>query len=127
MTETNQLDLEYVRAMGEDLRARLFPRPTKVRDEATGGLVDGPTPVALPALIDYDPYGDGEGYEILFVAERSVQRVNGEAPDLPLTQVRVYGPGETVSVDLEFGKLPEYPDDAPSDLVALLRALTGTL
>lgn len=129
-----EMDVEYVRAMGEEVRARLFPRPKIVKNEL-GEEVDGPTPVPLPCVVFYDPYNDGEGYEVLFVPERSTQRVNQEAPDVSLSSSRIFAPPNlAVTADLEFGKNPKVyvPSSTPTDavgesLAALLKAITGTL
>lgn len=128
---TETLDLEYVRAIGEDVRARLFPRPKQVRNELME-VVDGPTPVPLPTRVAFDPYANGDVYVITFTQERSIQHVNQEAPDVSPTMVEiVIRPDFIVSADLTFGKLPQvYGPEGTTfrdDLMSLLKAVTGVL
>lgn len=124
------LDLVYVRMVGEDVRARLFPRPSKVRDEATGERVDGPTPYPLPTALRYRPM-DAVDVEVLFVSERSIQRVDEIAPDTPPTLVRVIYDDVSFLVDLKFGTEPTVSEmdlEADNDAAtALLRAVTGMI
>jgi hypothetical protein len=122
------LATDYIREVGEDVRARLFPRPKRVRDIITGQDVDGPTPVPLPVAIRYRP-ADKVDFELLFVVEKAIQWVTDEegAPDVSPSSVRVYSEDDTMVVDLAFGKEP-LPYHGENDwIVALLRAITGVL
>lgn len=133
---TTDLDLAYVREVGEDVRSRLFPRPKRVLDER-GEEVDGPVPVPLPVSLRYRPRVEVD-LEVLFVPERWVQRVGPvdlKAPEVPPSRVRVVVGGgyqeiESLTLDLEFGKEPKLPEpDSPAGVAvaSLLRAIAGTL
>lgn len=119
--ENVELDLDYVRSAGEEVRARLFPRPKQVFDPERGEKVDGPTPFPLPVSIRYQP-SETVDVEVLFVPERSIQHVGGTAPDVLLSQVRVVYGDRAFTVDLAFGSEPSAGEDAAT---ALLRSVTG--
>lgn len=119
-------DLEYVRLMGEEIKARLFPRSKKVLDLPTGEYVDGPTPTPLPTAIRFQPSDDVD-LEVLFISTRTVQWVNEFPADIKETEVRVVTEDGSFVTDLEFGKNPSVTDAENEPLNALLRAVTGTL
>lgn len=121
------LDLNYVRSLGEEVRARLFPNPR----------LDGRVQYPLPVRVDYEPL-DGIQMVVLFVLERIVQAVpiSSASSDPSSTSVWVYASPLSlpVVVDLKFGQefawtspaLCEEEEVYADCLEALLRAVTGT-
>ena len=75
--EVLRLDVPYVQDCGEQIRARLYPRPKQVRNEY-GDLVDGPTPYPVPAAITYQPK-NGTRYDLIFTAVRSITQLGPNA------------------------------------------------
>lgn len=135
------LDIAYIREVGEDVRARLFPKPKQVLDPVRGEYVDGPPPVPMPVLLDYHHEEVGTNIpsmvvEVIFVPDRSLQYVTDSvAPDVDPSSVFVIYDGELLGgcrQNLVFGEVPEVVtidgssmDSDPAN--ALLRAITGTL
>ncbi len=115
------LDIDYVRRMGEEVQARLFPRPRP----------DGRQPVPLPVALRYQP-GDGTDCVVRFVSERTFQWVD-DTVDVRASVVNVSIDWMSVVVDLEFGKQPEIHDTDPEameaayEIMLLLRAVAGVL
>lgn len=128
-----ELDRDYVRRVGEEVREALFPRERE----------DGRHPTSMPASLRYH-LADGYEVDVRFVPLRTYQWIDeeaGGAPDVPLTTVDVTFEGYYIgAIDLEFGK--ELDDehwvgdskDGPGTwperdeaLNALLRAIKGTL
>lgn len=134
---TTELDLEYVRTIGAEIRARLFPEPKRVRNLITGQDEDGPKPYPLPVALRYK-ISDEIEVEVLFIVERTIQRVDFRAlgldepssePDVftEPTWVRVFFSDVMVMVDLEFGKEPNVNGIIGDSAAALLRAVAGAL
>jgi hypothetical protein len=69
-----RLDLQYVRLAGEEIRARMFPQPTRIKLPG-GGTKDGPVPFPLPVALSYQP-GDGTAYSLIFTPLRSIRQVS---------------------------------------------------
>ncbi len=121
-----EVDLDYVRRIGEEAREALFPR------KRADGLTPFPTPVALRYVLP-------DGYEVAvkFVDCRTYHWI-GEVPE-DTTRFDVTFMGYYVGeVDLEFGNKFETIEDQylvmqdpdpklDEPLMALLRAVTGTL
>lgn len=116
MTNT-QLDLDYVRMLGEDIRAKLFPTPNRFGQQ--------PYPLPVKALCETP---DG-AMEVRFVVERTFQSVgNYPVEDIRASMIWIAVDDENWRVDLKFGQEPtEIGPEDPLWLVALLRAICGVL
>jgi hypothetical protein len=132
----NQLNYWYVREIGEEVRARLFPTP-KRELLPDGTLVEGVTPEPRPILLEYIPYGEEDPYEVLFLQDRTVQLMGGdlsfEGGEIPASCIRIFWEGVTLLRDLTFGAepTPANADEIGSErevdaLNALLKAVAGT-
>ena len=121
MTDTT-LDIDYIRRVGEEIQARLFPRPR----------ADGRQPDPRPVALRYQP-GDGTDCVVRFVSERTMQWVDGTSIDVRASVVSVSIDWMTVVADLAFGKQPEIHEtdvealEAAFGIMALLRAVAGVL
>lgn len=126
-----------VAVLGEEIRARMFPRPQQIPDPETGSTRDGLTPYPMPLEVHYG------GMRLIFTAVRSIQRLPGdEEPEeyrdkegMPLPgRVRVEVDDRFVTTpDLSFGKFMAKSVDLPKDyapevrfaLSSLFRAVAG--
>lgn len=122
---TTEIDPEYVRMMGEEIRARLFPVPK----------ADGRVPIPLPVAINYRPIDEEIGSEVLFIPVRAVQWVGislSEAEEIEETDVRVFWAGTDYgAISFVFGEKPEVPEILEEEIMAprlaLLYAVAGVL
>jgi hypothetical protein len=147
--QAQRLNLEYIQEAGEAIRTRLFPRPTKVRDQY-GELVDGPTPYPLPVALSYQPK-NGTAYALVFISVRTIQQASLEvnepnarwlvpagchdSDDRPLPgHILVVHPDFSYPFDLSFGNqhftsyVLEHSGLSEADavaLTALFRAISG--
>ena len=120
------IDREYVRSVGEEVRAALFPR------QREDGRQPYPTPVRLLYRMP-----DGTQEDVKFVMVRTYQPIGYTAPDVKASLIDVtFGTDWIGEIDLRFGR--EFEDDEyrvyheprselDEPLMALLRAITGTL
>ena len=116
------LDVEYLRLTGEEIRARLFPAANRRT---------GQQPLPLPVALDYE-LPSADACEVLFVPERIIQRVAGGVEDVRPSVIAVFVDGESFGqFDLAFGTDPK---DQPVDraeylptVMPLLRAVAGVL
>lgn len=123
MTELT-LDQFYIREVAADIQAALFLLPREGEPQR-----HYPNPVA----VRYQPNGDIDE-EIIFISERTIQRVGEPVADTHASMVRVVLEEDSFVTDLTFGQEPnvtlsEYRESqAEAEAVnALLRAITGTL
>ena len=126
--KTTELDLDYIREIGEDLRSRLFPRPKQIRNVFTGQDEDGPTPYPLPVAIQYQPGGE-VNVRVKFVVVRTIQLIGvKDLPDINPNLVDVtVGEEPSVTVEFSFGDEPRIVAAVDDPLLALFRAITGVL
>lgn len=116
--------LYYVREVGAEVRARLFPAPKE----------DGRQPYPNPVKVRYQPSEDVD-MELRFVMERTFQPV-GEfmATEVePSLAFVLYGGRDAFLVDLDFDKQPIIPqlegvgEKEAEMLLLLLKAVAGNL
>ena len=125
------LDVNYVRTMGEEVRARLFPRPKQVHNQY-GELVDGPTPYPLPVVLRYTPTEDLT-LEVIFILTRTMQTIGAEPPAVDEGAALVVWNEGFFTTDLTLGQHPEFAagfNASPVEsraLSALLDAVAGVL
>lgn len=116
-----QIDVDYVRSVGEEIRARLFPVPK----------ADGRVPFPLPVGVNYQPVDGAVGDEVLFVPLRAIQWVGKESLAVDESQIYVIWSGTDYLISFTFGEKPEVPealqDDAMASRLALIYAVAGVL
>lgn len=115
------LDIDYIRRVGEEVQARLFPRPRP----------DGRQPFPLPVSLEYQ-LPNGTSWPILFVPLRSVQVIGEGTADVRPSEVVVVWGALAFAADLTMGQEPTTIDfnDAGDEMDAvysLLRAVAGVL